>query len=206
MRRTTLTHSGLGDRRILAMVKIGCVALPEQERAQFETSQETTERLVAKSGGVRKHGLQIAPEDAPAANDIGLLEHPVYRHCRDEIWRGPHKVLAESPAQSAHPDALLAATHLPQMDEPEFRTILGSRNPSLHSAHVAVDAVPAYLSDEPTDFLERGGSIELRLSNGVLVAQSFGDESSVRLPQIRLPGEIAEVRIDSPFARMMLLK
>src|SRR4029450_12930728 len=64
-------------------------------------------------------------------------------------------------------------------------------NPALHSAHVAVDAVPADLTDEAADIPKARNPVELHWTHRVLVARTLFDLLAPT-HQIELAGQRSE--------------
>src|SRR5207249_1900216 len=83
---------------------------------------------------------------------------------------GAHEILRRTMSGPAGPPVLVTRAHRSQMFEIDLRIVPADRDPSVHPAAVAVDAVPHQLAHEPTDLPKAFGAIELHHADRRLIA------------------------------------
>ena len=128
--------------------------LPPQETRVLVAPDEAPESLVVVAGHAACRAREVAPQHGDAADEHGVLRQAVDGAGQQIEGRGAHEVLAVAGAHPAGPDALLARSHGPQMQEAQALVVHALRDPAQHAAAVAVDPVPHHLPHEAADLAE----------------------------------------------------
>src|SRR5262245_18909011 len=180
------------ERGATAVIRV-CRATPaEEQRPEFVATQVPPEVGIAEARPPAHRHLQIAGQDPDAPDHVGRLRHAIQRHREHVVPRRPHEPLPPAPAPAPLPDVALARAHRPQVHDAQLGRVYRARDPALHATEVAVDPVPADLPNEASDLAEAGDPVELRGTDGVLVAHALEPQPSIRSAQVDLSREVAE--------------